>query len=318
MSPRRTNVNSKFYMLEDQFVDTQHKGVDVDTVASLNNSDDSDNHQRESFVTSDGENIIDFKQIRQYLLTFKPYGLQPIVDLPLHLTTMFKSFNFFMINVQKNDSIYEKVRTLIKEIFPYEDTIIIPGTINAYFIGCQCSLLGDERGCDPECVNNLPAMVDGKVLTSACADYVLVYTDSQLLSLHEGSKTSSVAWVYVPVTFTFFDASSYKQLQDYDISIVNLLRANAEGKYTLVEDKVALTSLAPPEVTADKSITITPPVVPSTRSNYMLGWILLIVLLVIIFGIIVWIFYRATSHRVNTSFMPYSTTPNGTFRYMTY
>jgi hypothetical protein len=298
MFSRRKNVNSQFYVLPEEYYDNNEKHIDNEHLASFENTSNDisisntfDN--RTSFNTKDGEHIIDFKQIRQYLQLFKPYGLQPIIDLPADLQSMFKSFSNFMNKVQENTQIYKRVRELIVELYPYENTIIIPSTVNAYFIGCQCSTFKSEQGCDPECVNNLPAIIDGKVLTNACSDYVLVYTNNELMSLHEGNKRSNVAWIYVDQYFNKFDHKSILQLQKYKIATINLLRADEKGKYVKIEEKLPLNNfiatkdLNTRDLDSDNTNTTN-----QNGVNVTLAWILLVVCLVIILAFICFVFYR--------------------------
>jgi hypothetical protein len=300
----RKNVNSRKYLLPpDQYIDPlPHKGG-TDDMMSLSgfSSDVAPVPVKETvsrFVSSKGEQIIDFQQFHHYLVLFKKYGLQPIQDLPAQQQVNFKEFNEFMQKVRENPEIYAQARSMIKEVFPYENTIIIPGTMNAYFIGCQCSSFDDDiRGCDPKCVNNLPAIVNGKVIPNACNDYVLVYYQGELQSLHEGTGKSTIAWIYVPRDFTTFDESSLRQLHDYGITTLNLLRADDEGKYSTIDENVPLNTLLPATV-SDRNLTVNPSNPSSPANNTILGWVLLVICILIIIGIVIWLFWNARSQRM--------------------
>lgn len=305
--PTRKNVNSRRYILPpDQYVESlPHKGTDEMISLSGFSSDTTLPVVKETvsrFVSSKGEQIIDFQQFHHYLLLFKKYGLQPLQDLPAQQQVNFKAFNEFMDKVRENPQIYSQARSMIKEVFPYENTVIIPGTMNAYFIGCQCSTFDDEvRGCDPKCVNNLPAIVNGKVVPNACNDYVLVYYQGEFQSLHEGTGKSTIAWIYVPHDFTTFDEESLRVLSQYGITTLNLLRADNEGKYSSIEENVPLSSLLPSSSRNLSGTSPVPPVATDPSSNALLGWVLLIVCIIIIVGIIVWLFWNARTHRIQSS-----------------
>ena len=305
MYTRRRPINNKNFRLtaDNRVKNIEHKGVEIEeediiNLVSLTATNDTDDIVPQDngvyTFTSSGETIVvSLDQVRHYLQTFKPYGLQPIVNLPTNINNTFETFSKFMKHVQSRPEIYEKIKEQILQVYPYDKTVVIPGTLNAYFIGCQCSNFDNEtRGCDPKCIDNLPALIDGQVITNACNDYVLVYENNEIMSLHEGNNNSTVAWVYVPNNFTTFSSQAISEMQANGIVTLNLLYADSSNTYSEIKNNVPLSNF-----TEGKNITVVTPSTDNVSNNSILGIVILVICILVIIIVVIRIIYIAQQRR---------------------
>ena len=175
-----------------------------------------------------------FKETIEDLL---PFANVMVTDLKgLNRDAFFNVVNSLKM-IKKSDDLYPLFKNDIEEVFKSIKDIN-PGTVAAYFIGCDniSDYFSDEHQCDPKCSSSLNDD------NSVCEDTILIYHNGDFIALN--NSNSSTCYIYIgPDEDLEFTRDNIKSLKNGNISSVILVYGNSDGSYKEITDPIPIKQL---------------------------------------------------------------------------
>lgn len=203
---------------------------------SSSSSDSSESSSSNVIILKHGEEVVTIymDNIKEKLESLYEVRNVRIAQLSQEHKNKFISVTTVM-NAVRNTSSYSKILSLINEIFSKASNNIIPGTVNAYFIGCKSFTNFTPFACSPVCSgSNQPVdMGDG---WSVCDKYTILFEEknnSFLFTNNPDNKEDAYIFISSSDNFKGFTAEEKKALSNKGIKRIKIVSYDQTGKNTV-------------------------------------------------------------------------------------
>lgn len=231
---------------------------------------------------------IDPQAFQAALDKLKDFSEVMVDNLPQNLRTQFGEVVQTLYQTKNKPDIYNALVARVSETFKGVSRIT-PGTVAAFFLGCNGGGFNGPQGCDPRCAASFETKTTENV--PRCEDAVVALTNTGLKLLN--NVVSKHAYVYIPsISFEGFDETEYNQLQK-NYEHVTLIFESENGKsYKESQHRIATTAL-PRRVAADATPKAAPlPKQSNTTTNNTAAIVITVIIIVILVLLIIFLLGR--------------------------